>query len=104
MPHILAKGKISDLRFREFSFPYGKVPGIYFSKEKNILFVEVCLIDGRNFIVEIKEKKDGVIFKIGSQFFIDRDDIVKKTLWLIYREFLFTEVIRTNIEEKFLNE
>ncbi len=104
MPHIVFEGNFENIKFEKFKYESGDlsfhVVEIYKSKMREKVLFEVELNGDRRFIVEVKKKKDGGIIKVGSFFTIERDEGVKRVLWLIYKRFPFGKLIRTNIEEE----
>ncbi len=105
MPHIVFKGNVGDLKFSKFKYSGEgfsfQIKDLYRGKFHLTVLLEVVLDDNRTFVVEVRNKGEGVIIKVGSHFFIERDWKVKKTLWEIYKVISGKDLIRTNIEEKF---
>ncbi len=104
MPHIVFKGKVKELKFDKFEYNEGsfsfKIVEIYRGKYHFKVFLEVLLGDGRKFVVEVRDKKNGVIIKVGDPFFIERDFVVKRAIWEIYKNISGGEILRTNIDKK----
>lgn len=107
MPHIVFKGRVEDLRLSKFKYSGEdfsfKIRDFYRGKFHSKVYLEVLLDDGKVFLVEVRNKKEGVIVKLGTQFFVERDFKVKRALWKIYKAISGGDLIRTNIEEKFRN-